>query len=259
MGAWSRTAGRGWIASLALLVASTGYALTPEVEQYLHSAAALYKALEFERVLEQCEHARRVSAGVQDDVAIDLFAGLAQAQLNRPDDAAVSFLAALSLQPDAVLPLPAPPKVKQQFERIRAEIPPAPPAPPPQVVAAAPIPVPAVHAAAPAPPARGWAIAVSSAGLVVAGVGGYLDYDALTFNQTKLTLTSSAAQAARSRAQVELVVGDAAIGVGVAAAVGGLMAWLPWGGSASAPAGSSIGLSIEPGAGGGRFTVSARF
>jgi hypothetical protein len=202
---------------------------SPEVDAYLRSATALYQALDFEEALVQLAQARKVASGIDDTVAIHLLEGIAQAQLNRLDEAEGSFLAALSLRPEVPLPLAVPPKVmrlfEQERERARARALPQPTAAPasPAVSPSAASPEPPVVARGPLEPAGGKGLGVAgiAGGAVAVAGGSFLVVDALSFNPTKATLTSSQAQTAHQRATVELAGGYAAIGVGAAAAAWG--------------------------------------
>lgn len=94
----------------------------PAVQPYLVSVSRLHEALAFERALEQLVTARRLSSGVEDDVALSLWEGIIMAELDWKDEAAAAFKAALFLQPDAQLPVRVPPGISEQFESLREDV-----------------------------------------------------------------------------------------------------------------------------------------
>ena len=113
-------------ASLLLLVAALNAAQTrptsADVERYLTAARNLHDGLEYERSLEQLERAKRISRGLVDDVAIALYQGVVFAELGRGEEERLAFETALSLDPDAPLPVRVSPKVSEAFEKIRAAV-----------------------------------------------------------------------------------------------------------------------------------------
>jgi hypothetical protein len=92
------------------------------VQPYLVSVSRLHEALEFERALEQLVTARRMSSGVEDDVALSLWEGIIMAEMDWKDEAAAAFKAALFLQPEAQLPVRVSPRLSEQFEAVRQEV-----------------------------------------------------------------------------------------------------------------------------------------
>ncbi|MCP3138489.1 hypothetical protein [Pyxidicoccus xibeiensis] len=94
----------------------------PEMRSYLLSVGHLYEDLEFERALEQLVTARRLSRGIEDDVALSLWEGIILAELSQAEQAAAAFKAALFLQPEARLPVNVSPKLLTQFETLRREV-----------------------------------------------------------------------------------------------------------------------------------------
>lgn len=92
------------------------------VQPYLVSVRNLHEELEFERALEQLVTARRLSGGVEDDVALSLWEGIILAEMNWKDEAAAAFKAALFLQPEVQLPVRVSPKLSEQFESLRQEV-----------------------------------------------------------------------------------------------------------------------------------------
>lgn len=97
----------------------------PAVQPYLVSVSRLHEALAFERALEQLVTARRLSSGVEDDVALSLWEGIIMAELNWKDEAAAAFKSALFLQPDAQLPVRVSPGISEQFESLRRDVKPS--------------------------------------------------------------------------------------------------------------------------------------
>ncbi len=91
-------------------------------ERYLLGASQLYRALEYERALEQLKRARTVSKGVPDDAIIARYEGIILFDAGKPDEAVAAFREALYLEPDAVLPLKVSPKITATFEATRATV-----------------------------------------------------------------------------------------------------------------------------------------
>src|SRR5438067_7322142 len=107
--------------AIALLAADPAV-LSPEVEKYLSAATNLYERLEFERALEQLQHARPHAASTHDDAQIALLEGVLYSELSQPEPARAAFVTALSLEPDAGLTFKVSPKVVSALERARAEV-----------------------------------------------------------------------------------------------------------------------------------------
>ncbi|MBZ4417274.1 tetratricopeptide repeat protein [Myxococcus sp. RHSTA-1-4] len=105
-----------------LLVAGRGGAAAGDFDRYLSAAVNLYENLEYERALEQLGRAKRLASGVEQDVAVALHEGLVYADMGRRDAARAAFHTALSLDPEAKLPLSAAPKVVREFESVRARV-----------------------------------------------------------------------------------------------------------------------------------------
>ncbi|QSQ19376.1 hypothetical protein JY651_29055 [Pyxidicoccus parkwayensis] len=95
---------------------------SPEVRPYLVSIGRLYEDLEFESALEQLATARRLSRGLEDDVALSLWEGIIRAEMSRTEQAAAAFKSALFLQPEARLPVKVSPKLARQFESLRQDV-----------------------------------------------------------------------------------------------------------------------------------------
>jgi hypothetical protein len=108
---------------LLVVVPSKGLAAPgPAVQPYLLSVSRLHEALAFERALEQLVTARRLSSGVEDDVALSLWEGILMAEMGWKEEAAAAFKAALFLQPDAALPTRVAPVISEQLESLRGEV-----------------------------------------------------------------------------------------------------------------------------------------
>ncbi|MBZ4373814.1 hypothetical protein [Corallococcus sp. AS-1-6] len=80
----------------------------------------LIEDLEYERALDQVARCKEASKGAEDEVVMSLYQAVILAELSgRLRDADASFKAALTLNPDAKLPLKVSPKVKRYFEAVR--------------------------------------------------------------------------------------------------------------------------------------------
>jgi tetratricopeptide (TPR) repeat protein len=123
---------------LTLLAAGPTRAAADDFQRYLASAARLLESGDFERALEQLRAARQQPHGADDDVRVSLYEGIVLSRLGRDDDAGASFRAALSLDPDAKLPVESPPEVaaalEAQRQRLRKPSPPVAPKLSPQTV-----------------------------------------------------------------------------------------------------------------------------
>ena len=93
-----------------------------KVLDYFVSVNRLYEALEYERALEQITQARRLPLTVADKVDFSLYEGLILADMNRWEESAAAFKAALSLNPAAKLPVNVSPKVTQHLEAVRQQM-----------------------------------------------------------------------------------------------------------------------------------------
>jgi tetratricopeptide (TPR) repeat protein len=93
-----------------------------EVGRYITAAAQLYESLEYERALEQLERAKNFPRTVENDVAIALYEGIILEELGRKDQALTAFKTGLLLRPEVGLPVRVSPKVKLDFEGVRAEV-----------------------------------------------------------------------------------------------------------------------------------------
>jgi len=119
-----------WVARLAvtcvvalfLLVPRAVTAQTDDVQRYLTAAARLYESLEYERALEQLDRAKKLSRGVDDDIAVALYEGVIRADLGQKDESVAAFKTGLFLKSDAKLPVKVSPKVEATFEAVRADV-----------------------------------------------------------------------------------------------------------------------------------------
>jgi hypothetical protein len=108
-----------------LVVATFGRAVAQENfrNPYLRAGLQLFADLEYEAAVEQFRKARDASGNsLEEDVAIDLYEGTAQAELRHDAAAEYAFKLALSLKPDAQLPARVSPKVRAIFERVKGEL-----------------------------------------------------------------------------------------------------------------------------------------
>jgi tetratricopeptide (TPR) repeat protein len=161
---------------------------------YLEAGQQLMADLEYEAAFSQFERARSVpSNDLAEDVLINLYSGIAQAELRHEDLAQRFFKLALSLSPDAQIPVSVSPKVraifveaKAQWTKLRGQPIPAVPvtpseAPPPPLVSVVPAVegppaalTPPPESTQPSPRPRPWGLAPWIVGgvAVAAGVTG---------------------------------------------------------------------------------------
>ncbi len=94
-----------------------------EFERHIAEAVRLYEDLEYEQALDQLESASKVPHGTEQEVTRLLYQGLISADLGEWRAARAAFRSALSLNPDAKLPIRISPKVSREFEsqRIKAQ------------------------------------------------------------------------------------------------------------------------------------------
>ncbi|WP_342377691.1 tetratricopeptide repeat protein [Myxococcus stipitatus] len=122
-------------------------------------ASALHEALDYEKALNWLGQAKQVASTSQEQVEVELYRGIVLADMGRRKQSMEAFRVALSLRPDAQLPVPVAPKVTRDFESVRKQVKRNPVAPPveeaPKVVATPPPEEkPAATAAAPEPKAE---------------------------------------------------------------------------------------------------------
>ncbi|RKH30169.1 hypothetical protein D7V77_03695 [Corallococcus sp. CA041A] len=97
--------------------------VSPDVRICAKSTYLLFEDLDYERALEQMARCKEVSRGPEDEVVLSLYQGVILVELSgRLSDAEAAFKAALSLNPDAKLPLTVSPKVKRHFEAVRKRV-----------------------------------------------------------------------------------------------------------------------------------------
>jgi tetratricopeptide (TPR) repeat protein len=99
----------------------TAFAAT-DFERYLSSAVSLYEDLEYERALSQLERARKAAVGVEQDTLLSMYEGTILADMGRWAEARAAFRTALSMDPEAKLPLKVAPKVAREFEEVRGRV-----------------------------------------------------------------------------------------------------------------------------------------
>ncbi|MCP3142954.1 hypothetical protein [Pyxidicoccus xibeiensis] len=113
----------GLLLVAVLVVNVPGRALAADdFDRYFSSAVSLYENLSYERALEQLSRAKRFVTTVQQDVSVAIYEGLVFADLLKRDEALAAFHTALSLDPEAKLPAHSAPKVKRDFETVRARV-----------------------------------------------------------------------------------------------------------------------------------------
>src|SRR5471030_1355774 len=102
---------------IALIWAVPAFAeVSGEVKRYLHSAAALFEKLEYEKALAQIKRAKSKSQGQEDDTQISLYEGIVLAEMGDAQ-ASTAFTTALGLEPEAKLPMVVSPKVQRVFDK----------------------------------------------------------------------------------------------------------------------------------------------
>ncbi len=94
----------------------------PAGNAYLVAAKRLYADLEYEKALEQLEHARTVPGNtVAEQAEIEKYTGLVRFELGSAD-ARSSFRTALALDPKAELPPGASPKIRAEWTSLKQEM-----------------------------------------------------------------------------------------------------------------------------------------
>jgi len=109
---------------LWLVVVSPGQAKaqSAEVKHALASARAFYENLDYEQALAQLKRVEKRAQSSSDSARLSLFEGILQAYLGREEKATQAFLAGLTHQPDAKLPVEVSPKVESLFSHARARV-----------------------------------------------------------------------------------------------------------------------------------------
>src|SRR5687767_12590303 len=108
--------------ALLILVGALSAAPTAGVQRHLSAAGSLYESLEYERALQQLQTAHKLSQGATDDVAITLLEGVVLADMGRTEEARAAFRSALLLEPGAQLPVKTSPKIRKQFDAVKASV-----------------------------------------------------------------------------------------------------------------------------------------
>ncbi|ADO68051.1 hypothetical protein [Stigmatella aurantiaca] len=93
-----------------------------EVQTYLLSIQRLFDDLEYERALSEIQLARQVPHGTDEEVTLTLYEGILQYELGQQEQGKAAFKSALSLRPEAKLPVQVAPKVKSLFESVRQQV-----------------------------------------------------------------------------------------------------------------------------------------
>ncbi len=106
----------------ALTLAMPARAQSAEVKKYLNAAVTLYENLEYEKAIKQIQRAKTKSTGATDDARIALYEGIVFADMGKEDKALNAFKTALSMEPEATLPLEVSPKVEKVFNRARDNV-----------------------------------------------------------------------------------------------------------------------------------------
>jgi hypothetical protein len=137
---------------LLLLAAGTAQA-ADRPNPYLSQARVLYLGLEYEKCVERLQQAAQWRSTPEEQVEIEIYAGLCRFDLRQEKSAAEHFRMALRLNPDAKLPSDASPPIRELFDSVAAQMPrvapePSHPPPPPPKVNLTPPP--------PRPPAAGF-------------------------------------------------------------------------------------------------------
>jgi hypothetical protein len=106
----------------AMICPLTAQAQQEEFDRYFTAAGQLYESLEYERALEQLDRARKLTQGVQQDVAVALQEGIILGDMGHREQSLAAFKTALLLDPKAVLPTKVSPKVEKDFEAVRIRV-----------------------------------------------------------------------------------------------------------------------------------------
>ncbi len=186
-----------------LLVAALLAAEEPAPNPYLSQARVLYQGLEYEKALARLERALKwKQTGDEERAEIHLLLGLCHYQLGATARARQDWERGLAIDPKLALPPMTSPKIRADFDEVRARVAPPVETPPPRIETAprvgptttpvAKLPPPDVTAPiaqpvvpAPAPAARTvagknhvpWLVA-GGAAAVLAGAGGFFAYRA---------------------------------------------------------------------------------
>jgi hypothetical protein len=114
---------RELVLALFLVIPTSARAAdTEEVRNYLISIRNLFEDLEYERALSQIQLAQRLPREVEEEVALALYEGIIQYELNSPEQSTAALKSALLLRPGAELPVQVSPKLEQFFESVRQRV-----------------------------------------------------------------------------------------------------------------------------------------
>jgi tetratricopeptide (TPR) repeat protein len=86
------------------------------------AAIKLYENFEYEQALEQLNRAKALAKGAEQEVAVSLYQGVVQAELDQREQSLASFRTGLYLKPDAKLPVKVSPRVARDFEDVRQAV-----------------------------------------------------------------------------------------------------------------------------------------
>lgn len=241
---------------LALLAPGlSAAAAASDFQPFFQSGVRLHKAMDFERALEQFQLARAQPHSADEDVQVSLYQGILLFELGQEAEAAEAFRTALSVRPQAALPVAVSPRIQLSFEKERAALAKlSPPAPPAKAEPEAPKPAPAAAVVEKSPsPSRGRTIG----GAVLTGLGaasvvvGAIAYGSAWANYPKVERGEA------TRAEAEEVDLDAKAGVGLLVAGGVLL--VPGVVLLALPDGSSATVTLAPGRGGASACLSGTF
>ncbi|WP_049872352.1 tetratricopeptide repeat protein [Myxococcus hansupus] len=124
---------QGWFLSYAVLMPGLALGQQPAgwvaqanksdspFRSRLEAAARLYEELEYEQALKEFDKARRLASNDDELVEVRVYEGIVLADLGQRPKALKAFREALSLRPDADLPIKVSPKVARDFEDLRAK------------------------------------------------------------------------------------------------------------------------------------------
>lgn len=88
----------------------------------LQKAASLYEDLEYEQSLDALSRARAAAKTDDERLQVALYEGIVLADLGQRPRSLVAFREALTLKPEARLPVKVSPKVARDFETVRTEV-----------------------------------------------------------------------------------------------------------------------------------------
>ncbi|SET02226.1 kelch repeat-containing protein [Stigmatella erecta] len=116
-----------WGCVACVLFSMGAEAGSAEVEGKIGLVHGLYEKLEYEKALEQIQRTRRLSRSVDENIRLFLYEGALLAELNRPEEASVSFREGLSLamlfsRKSGTLPIKVAPKIEECFTAVRSAL-----------------------------------------------------------------------------------------------------------------------------------------